>query len=79
MNKIINEHVKASEVPSRLRQGIDDSAVVTVIVQQESPETDAPSRAQLFDLMKLARETAVGISTEEAAERVRRLRDEWDD
>ena len=79
MNKVINAHVKASEVPQRFRQGIDDASLVTVIVQQESISAEAPSRARLADLIRQAREAAEGITTEEAVLRIRSLRDEWDD
>ena len=79
MNKIVSEHVKASEVPPRFREGIDDSALVTVVVQQEGTESEQASRARLSDLIEQARQRAKGITTEEAVERIRSLRDEWDD
>jgi hypothetical protein len=79
LNKIVNEHVKASEIPRRFREGIDDSALVTIVVQQERSESEQSSRAGLSDLIEQARRGAKGITTEEAVKRIRSLRDEWDD
>jgi hypothetical protein len=80
MNKIVTEHIRASEVPSHLRDGIDPSALVTVTVQEESASTrPPPDRAELKALIERARKSASGITTEEAVSRIRSLRDEWDD
>ena len=78
MNKIIHEHLKASELPEKLRRGIDASATVTVTVQEEA-EAQRPSPDYLRKLIDDARKDARGISTEKAVARVRALRDEWDD
>lgn len=78
MNKVVHEHLKASELPERLRGGIDVAATVTVTVQEEA-EVARPSRDRLRQILDDARRTATGISTEEAVARVRNLRDEWDD
>lgn len=78
MNKIVHEHLKASELPERLREGIDAAATVTVIVQEESKGERLP-RDELRRLLVEARHNASGISTDEAVARVRKLRDEWED
>ncbi len=78
MNKIVHEHLKASELPERLREGIDASATVTVIIEEEA-ETKRPSRDHLRELLDGARKSASGVTTEEAVARIRALRDEWDD
>ena len=78
MNKIVHEHLRASELPERLRGGIDASATVTVTVQEEA-QTQRPTRGYLRELLEGARKDAPGITTEEAVARVRALRDEWDD
>jgi len=76
MNKVVHEHLKASELPEKLREGIDASAVVTVTVQEESTGITDPD--VLRRLLDEARADAVGISTDEAVARIRALRDEWD-
>jgi hypothetical protein len=77
MNKIVSEHVPASELPQKLRHGIDASAIVTVTVQEEP--RPALSRDELKALIEEAQAEARGITTEEAVLRIRTLRDEWDD
>ena len=76
MNKIVRQHVSASEVPERLREGIDPSSLVTVVVEEEPHQL---TREELKALTQQARQSAKGITTEEAVARVRELRDEWND
>jgi hypothetical protein len=78
MNKIVHEHLSASKLPEKLRQGIDASATVTVIVEEEA-DTKRPSRHHLRELLHEARKDARGVTTEEAVARIRALRDEWYD
>ena len=77
MNKIVHEHLKASELPEKLRRGIDVAAIVTVIVQEE-PQSGGPRPEYLRALLDEARRDAPGITTEAAVARIRALRDEWD-
>ncbi len=79
MNKIIHQHVPASELPERLRNGIDASALVTVTVQEEAGRREPLAREQLRQLIEQAQKDATGVTTEEAVARIRALRDEWDD
>jgi len=79
MNKIVHQHVPASELPERLRDGIDASALVTVTLQVEGTRPEPPTREELLLLLKQARASAKGVTTEEAVARIRALRDEWDD
>jgi len=78
MNRVVHEHLKAAELPEKLREGIDASATVTVIVQEEM-ETERPSAERLRQWLNEARMQAQGITTDEAVARVRAMRDEWDD
>ena len=79
MNKIVNEHVLASELPPRLRNGINDGAFVTVTVQVEQGGPETPSTAYLRQLMDIARHAASGVTGDEAVARIRALRDEGDE
>ena len=76
MNKIVHEHVPVSELPEKLRKGISDDVLVTIIVQEEQP---VPTREELLRLAHRAQKNAKGVTTEEAVARIRALRDEWDD
>lgn len=78
MNKIVRQHYPASKLPPELRQGLAPDASVTVVVQEEvrKPASIEELRQQLLDYRKsLTRK----VTLEEAVERVRELRDEWDD
>ena len=79
MNKIVSEHVVASELPQHLRTGIDASSLVTVIVEEEPLHRKRPSAAELKAMVDESRAAAKGITTEEAVSRIRALRDEWDE
>jgi hypothetical protein len=79
MNKIVHQHVPASELPERLRNGIDASALVTVTVQEEVGRREPLTREQLRQLIEQAQKDATGVTIEEAVARIRALRDEWDD
>lgn len=79
MNKIVKEHYPAAKLPVELREGIDTSALVTVIVQEEDALRTPPTREELLELLDRARRDAKGVTLEEAVARVRTLRDEWDD
>ena len=78
MNKIVHEHLRASDLPEKLRGSIAASATVTVTIQEEAGSS-RPSRDYLKKLLDDARRDAPGISNEEAVARIRKLRDEWDD
>jgi hypothetical protein len=78
MNRIIHEHYPASKLPDDLREGINPSAHVTVTVVEEEQQ---PSREKLVQLLEEARQRSRSgdVSTDEAARRIRELRDEWED
>lgn len=68
MNKIVREHIPVTELPERLREGLDPDALVTVEVTVEP-------RPTLEDIM--ARRRNNFSSAEEIDEHVRSLRAEW--
>jgi hypothetical protein len=77
MNKIVREHYPASHLPKELRDGIAETASVTVTVEEEGRKP--LDRESLLKLMRRAQAAAPGVTPEEAVARIRTLRDEWDD
>lgn len=76
MNKVVLEHYPASKLPEELREGIAESASVTVTVEVEHRKT--LNREELLDLMSKVQAKGYNTSLEEAVSRVRELREEWD-
>lgn len=78
MNKVVLQHIPASELPERLRGAIPVSAYVTVTVQEETERKDLQT---LFAMMQDAQSHGIGggVSSEAAVARIRSLRDEWDE
>jgi hypothetical protein len=77
MGKIVLEHYPASKLPNDLRGSIAASASVTVTVEEE-PARKPLSLEELIALTKQAQARARGTTIEEAVDRIRKLRDEWD-
>ncbi len=91
MNKVVrHEHVSAAILPESIRGDIPPDAVVTVTVTEEA-EIAAPDHGtrqqpiatrDLGDFWRRVDEAKGDrppVSIEEAVQRVRDLRDEWDD
>jgi hypothetical protein len=78
MNRIVREHYPASKLPAELREGLAPGASVTVTVEEEARKAQSPDdmRRQLLAVRQSLKRKA---TVEEAAARVRELRDEWDD
>lgn len=76
MNKIVLEHYPASKLPEELRGSIAPGASVTVTIEEEAAAS--PDREKLLALIRRAQRNAKPVSLEEAVQRVRELRDEWD-
>lgn len=77
MNKIVREHYPASHLPTDLRVGLPNDAVVRVTVEEERR---GQSKEEMLQQLELVRRTLPRFVTiEEAVARVRELRDEWDD
>jgi hypothetical protein len=79
MNKIVKENYPASKLPVELREGIDGDALVTVIIQEEGERRKPLTREQLRELIEQSQRESKGGTIEDAVDRVRALRDEWDD
>ncbi len=79
MNKIILEHVAASELPDKLRGDIPPDARVTITVEQEVPASQLSVQQLRSQADRIKADPAFRLITEdEAVERVRSLRDDWD-
>ncbi len=79
MNKVIrHEHVSAALLPESLRGDIAPDATVTVTVAEEARAADLADPVAALVAYRRSIE-GPGVTIEEAVERVRALRDEWDD
>jgi hypothetical protein len=81
MNKIVKEHYPASKLPVELREGIDPAGHVTVVVTEEAvdPRGKMTLEEILTQAKRLRQDGAIQpVTIEEAVERIRALRDEWD-
>lgn len=75
MNRIVREHYPVEKLPADLREGMEPGETVRVTVE-EVPHPDG-SKERLAALLELARRAQpIG---DDPVERIRRLRDEWDD
>lgn len=77
MGKIVLEHYPAAKLPNELRGSIAANASVTVTIEEE-PTSKALGHEELIALTKQAQARARGTTIEEAVDRIRKLRDEWD-
>lgn len=88
MNKIVREHYPVSKLPEDLREGMDETARVTVIVEEDHKpimrlQMQERRPLDVDDLLEAIREyQALGrpsVDPDEPVRRIRELRDEWDD
>ncbi len=73
MNKIVTEHVRASDLPEQCREGLDEAMLVRVTVEPETvavPDLAVPGYG-------FAKGLYAGLG-EDPTRFVRQLRDEWD-
>jgi hypothetical protein len=74
MNRIVRENYPASKLPEELRPSADPDARTRVTIEQQpSP----PTREALVAMLEAARR--LPASADDAVERIRALRDEWDE
>jgi hypothetical protein len=76
MNKIIRDHYPARSLPEDLRSGLKPDSLVRVVIEEEqvSPK---PKQKELRDLLIEARQAEP--TDDNAVERIRKLRNEWED
>jgi 3,4-dihydroxy-2-butanone 4-phosphate synthase len=91
MNKIVREHYPVANLPEDLREGLEEGATVTVVLEVDTQSFDreklvdiaiAAKPATWEELMEMRRKLLAdgrpSVSAEEAVARIRELRDEWD-
>ncbi|WP_048645354.1 hypothetical protein [Nitratireductor soli] len=80
MGVITVKHYRASKLPADLRAGLADDALVSITVEEERAQYTSSSAATLKEqLARVRKSLKRPVSSEEAAQRIRELRDEWDD
>lgn len=80
MNKIVREHYPVEKLPEDLRQSLPPGATVRLTLEMDPSEhiSALPAgRAWLEDLMR--RKAEVPVTSDDPVQRIRQLRDEWDD
>jgi len=75
MNRIIKKHYPASKLPADLRGDIPLGAVVDIVIEEEA---ERPTLKQLRQQLRM-RLSSIKTSPEKAVDRIRKLRDEWDE
>jgi hypothetical protein len=82
MNKIVREHYPVENLPEDLREGLQAGATVRVVLEVEDETIERPSMS-FEESMRLIndyrRDNPERVSVEDAVQRVRALRDEWDE
>jgi hypothetical protein len=82
MNKIVREHYPVEKLPEDLREGLQAGATVRVVLEVEDETIERPSMS-FEESMRLIndyrRDNPERVSVEDAVQRVRDLRDEWDE
>ncbi|HZB61602.1 MAG TPA: hypothetical protein VE423_02930 [Microvirga sp.] len=74
MNKIVREHYPVNKLPEDLRELLDPSKPVTLVIEQE--ESPRASKETFRDFFGAAKERNTSVA--EAVGRIRSLRDEWE-
>jgi hypothetical protein len=76
MNKIVREHYPVEKLPDDLRQSLPQG--ITVRLTLEADDSPRPvGRAWIEDIMR--RKADVSVTADDPVQRIRQLRDEWDD
>ncbi len=81
MNKIVLDHYPVSKLPADMREGLEKSATVRVVIEEEDDRDNLAmnTAAEAANAIRQFRkELADKTSSEEAVKRIRELRDEWD-
>ncbi len=80
MNKIVREHYPASKLPEDMRMSFSPHASVTITIVEEA-DPKALTKDEFIAMIRKSQEEkrGRGVTLDEAAARVRALRDEWDD
>lgn len=89
MNKIVRDHYPVENLPSDLRNGLEDQTTVRIVIEVEAQTTtdtetgsgikELRTVADTLDMIrKYKAEQRPSVSAQEAVDRIRALREEWD-
>jgi hypothetical protein len=78
MNRIVKEHYPVEKLPDDIRSAIGDARSVTLVIEPEATRSEADGDGHQSLLADMATWRLDG-GGRDSAERVRALRDEWDD
>jgi hypothetical protein len=79
MNKIVREHYPVEKLPVDLQAAIGAAQTVTVTIESEVQDPVRKSPSELFAEMESWRDRMPHRELSDAAARIRKLRDEWDE
>jgi len=80
MNRIVKKHFPVDKLPEELREGLPEGIEVTVTLETEA-DSKGPFDTEQFqeELNRVRTTLEQTVSLEEATQRIRDLREEWDD
>jgi hypothetical protein len=79
MNKIVREHYPVEKLPLDLQAAIGAAQTVTVTIESDVEEPVRKSPSELLAEMEALRDRIPHREPSDAAARIRKLRDEWDE
>jgi len=81
MNRIVRDYYPAERLPADLQHLVDPKRAIRIVIEQEDTPPVKKSAEELLAMIDAYRATikGKGVSPEEAVQRIRELRDEWDD
>lgn len=80
MNRIVKKNYPVEKLPADLKEGLPIGGYVDVTVE-ETPSSSLPRSGEAFlaELDEIRKDLKHPVTAEESVERIRKLRDEWDD
>jgi hypothetical protein len=78
MNKIVREHYPVEKLPLDLQAAVGRARLVTVIIEPENSNTGSKDASAVLAEMESVRDLLPNRLPVDAAARIRKLRDEWD-
>ena len=79
MNRIVRTHYPVEKLPEDLRAGLAAGAHVTITIAADDPTSPGKTAYGTFAQMVEARDRLTIHTEGDSVERIRKLRDEWDD
>ncbi|MEI5667618.1 hypothetical protein WBO78_21905 [Bosea sp. CCNWLW174] len=78
MNKIVREHYPVEKLPEDLRIAVGTATSVRLTIETPETSTDSCTRSALRRARELVRSGQIKrVTSQEAVDRIRKLRDEW--